>query len=282
MKRILFIGGGKMMQAIAGGLLARGMGATSLAAVEPDAAAAGALHQLQIEIFSEGVSAAPRLNEFGTLVLAVKPQVLREALVPFVGRLSGQLVISIAAGVRTVDLARWLDGAAANTQPTQIVRAMPNTPALIQAGITGLFAGAAVSQISRDKAESLLAAVGKTTWFNDEAMLDAVTAVSGSGPAYVFYFIEALETAALELGFTAPAARQFALETFRGAALLAATSADAPATLRANVTSNKGTTAAAIAEFDRAALKSHFVAGVRAAASRATELGDELSAGPAC
>jgi len=281
MKKILFIGGGKMMQAIAGGLLARGMAATSLAAVEPEAAAAGALHQLGIEVFLDGVSAAPRLNEFGTLVLAVKPQVLREALTPFAGHLSGQLVISIAAGVRTVDLARWL-GAAASSEPTQIVRAMPNTPALIQAGITGLFAGAGVSQISRDKAESLLAAVGKTTWFNEEAMLDAVTAVSGSGPAYVFYFIEALETAALELGFTAPAARQFALETFRGAALLAATSADAPATLRANVTSRKGTTAAAIAEFDRAALKSHFVDGVHAAASRATELGDELSVEPVC
>jgi len=282
MKRILFIGGGKMMQAISGGLLARGVEAASLAAVEPEAAAAHALQQLRIEVFPAGVEAAPRLNEFGTMVLAVKPQVLRAALTPFAGHLAGQLVISIAAGVRTADLARWLDGAAANTQPTQIVRAMPNTPALIQAGITGLFAGTGVSQTSRDKAESMLAAVGKTTWFNEESMLDAVTAVSGSGPAYVFYFIEALEAAALEMGFTPAAARQFALETFRGAALLAATSADAPATLRANVTSRKGTTEAAIAEFDRAALKSHFIGGVRAAAARAVQLGDELSAGPAC
>lgn len=282
MKRILFIGGGKMMQAIAGGLLARGMGASSLAAVEPDAAAAGALHQLRVEVLSDAVTAAPRLNEFDTLLLAVKPQVLREALTPFAGRLSGQLVISIAAGVRTAELARWLEGASANADPTQIVRAMPNTPALIQAGITGLFAGADVSQRSRDKAESLLSAVGKTTWFNEESMLDVVTAISGSGPAYVFYFIEALETAALEMGFAPEAARQFALETFRGAALLAATSADAPATLRANVTSRRGTTEAAIAAFDRAALKSLFIGGVRAAAARATELGDELSAGPTC
>lgn len=282
MKRILFIGGGKMMQAIACGLLARGVGATSLAAIEPDPVASAALGQLKIETFSAGEDAAQRLNEFGTVVLAVKPQVVREALGPFSGGLAGHLFISIAAGIRTADLRIWLGDDSDATQDAQIVRAMPNTPALIQAGITGLYADPRVSQASRDIAESLLAAVGKTTWFDEESMLDAVTAVSGSGPAYVFYFIEALESAAIELGFPPEAARQFALETFRGAAMLAATSAEAPATLRANVSSRKGTTEAAIAEFDRAELKSRFIAGVRAAQRRAEELGDELSVEPKC
>ncbi len=282
MKKILFIGGGKMMQAIAGGLLVRGMAATAMAAVEPDPVAAQAVRQLNIDVFSIGSEAAQRLGEFGTIVLAVKPQVLREALTPFVGRLAGQLVISIAAGVRTPVLATWLGGPNVDADSAQIVRAMPNTPALIQAGMTGLYASAGVTQGSRDGAEALLGAVGKTAWFDDESMLDAVTAVSGSGPAYVFYFIEALEAAAVDMGFRPEVARQFALETFRGAAMLAASSVEAPATLRANVTSRKGTTEAAIAEFDRAELKAHFINGVRAASARAADLGDELSTGRLC
>ncbi len=276
MNKILFIGGGKMMQAIAGGLQARGAAASPMAAVEPNAAAARAAHGLGVQVFASAAAAA-QAGEFATIVLAVKPQVMREALQPFAGKLTDQLVISIAAGVRTTAIIEWLDGGTGYAARAQLVRAMPNTPALIQAGITGLFAPSGVSVASRQAAETLLAAVGKTTWFDDEAMLDAVTAISGSGPAYVFYFIEALEVAAMELGFTAEAARRFALETFRGAALLAASSHDAPSTLRANVTSKNGTTEAAIALFEKAKLNAHFVAGVRAAALRARALGDELS-----
>jgi pyrroline-5-carboxylate reductase len=207
-------------------------------------------------------------------VLAVKPQAMKEAVAPLSGKLDSQLVISIAAGIRSEDLSRWLGGY------QRVVRAMPNTPALIQAGITGLYAMPGVSAAQRAGAEALMGAVGKTVWFDDEAMLDAVTAVSGSGPAYVFYFIEALERAALEMGFTAGQARLFALETFLGGAKLAAQSADSPATLRANVTSKRGTTERALDRFEASALQAKFVEGVKAARDRAVELGDELGKNP--
>jgi pyrroline-5-carboxylate reductase len=211
------------------------------------------------------------LADIDIVILAVKPQVMREALAPFSAQLRKQLVLSIAAGIRTQELTQWL-------QHANIVRAMPNTPALIQAGITGLYASQAVSQPERQTAEMLLSTVGKTIWFDDEAMLDVVTAVSGSGPAYVFYAIEALEMAALKLGCEAATARTLALETFRGAALLAAQSAESPAQLRANVTSKRGTTEAAIAVFDDESIKARMITGVTAAAVRAKELGEAFAA----
>ena len=161
-----------------------------------------------------------------------------------------------------------------------IVRAMPNTPALIRAGITGLYAAPGVTAEGRRIAGSLLDAVGKTVWFDDEAMLDAVTAVSGSGPAYVFYFIEALEQAALELGFDREAASLFARQTFLGGAQLATSTDEAPGVLRARVTSKRGTTESAIEVFDRHALKNAFIDGVKAACARSRELGRELGAAP--
>jgi pyrroline-5-carboxylate reductase len=267
--KIAFVGGGNMAQAILGGLIVSGQAAADCFAIEPAAAAReklGAMGVAASESFQE------RALNANVIVIATKPQTLQEAVTPFAGRLTDQLIISIAAGIRTQDLSRWLGNY------SRIVRTMPNTPALIHAGITGMFATPACTAIDCAAATKLLGAVGKTVWFDDEAMLDAVTAVSGSGPAYVFYFIEALETAALELGFSPEAARLFALETFNGGAKLAAQSAASPAMLRANVTSKRGTTESAIASFDAAALKAKIVAGVKAAAQRSRELGHELGA----
>ena len=283
--RILFVGGGNMCQAIIGGLFAKGMPATDIHAIEPLAETRAALGRLGIDSASEFHE---RELDVDVIVLAVKPQVMKSAVAPIAGKLQSQLVLSIAAGIRCVDLAQWLAGAegkhgfapacaAGPASYGNIVRAMPNTPALIRAGMTGLYAMGGVSVTSRTAAENLLAAVGKTAWFDDETMLDAVTAVSGSGPAYVFYFIEALEQAARELGFNEPTARQFALQTFLGAARLAADSNESPAILRQRVTSKRGTTERAIDTFDSLALRNHFVAGVKAACQRSRELGDEMS-----
>ncbi len=265
--KIASIGGGNMAQAILGGLVQKGQAAGDCIAVEPNAEAReklAALHIPAITAFEEKVLSCE------VILIAVKPQSMQEALAPLAGKLTGQLVLSIAAGIRSADIRAWLGGYA------NIVRAMPNTPALIHAGISGLFALAEVDTRQRDMAEKMLTAVGKTIWFDKEAKLDAVTAVSGSGPAYVFYFIEALEQAATDMGFSATDAREFALQTFLGGAQLAASSELSPAQLRANVTSKRGTTEAAIAAFDQAGLRDNFIAGVRAAEARSRELGDEL------
>ncbi len=267
---ILFIGGGKMMQAIAGGLITRGLPATSLYAVEPVSSTRAVADALGVHVAAESSAMIPLLGRIDVIILAVKPQSMRDALRPFENLLTTHLVVSIAAGIRTGELSTWLGY-------SRIVRAMPNTPALIQAGITGMYAPSSVDIAGRRSAEELLASVGKTAWFDDEAMLDAVTAVSGSGPAYVFYAIEALEQSAVKLGFTPVAARTFAIETFRGASLLAAQSEESPSQLRANVTSRHGTTEAAIVAFDLAGIKTNFIAGVEAAAKRAKALGDEFS-----
>ncbi len=267
--KIAFIGGGNMAQAILGGLIAKGQDAADCFAIEP---ADGAREKLDAMGVTNGPAFSQRALDADIIVVATKPQTLKGAVTPFSGRLSHQLIVSIAAGIRTEDLARWLGG------HSRIVRSMPNTPALIHAGITGLYATGACDERDRETASTLLGTVGKTVWFEEESMLDAVTAVSGSGPAYVFYFIEALETAAKELGFSPDAARLFALETFAGGAKLAATSADSPATLRANVTSKRGTTERAIEHFDDANLKAAFIAGVKAAALRSKQLGDEMGA----
>jgi pyrroline-5-carboxylate reductase len=272
MMKISFIGGGNMTQAIVGGLIASGQAADNCFVIEPSAAAREKL--AAHKVFS-AESWDARALDADVILLAVKPQMMQVAIKPLVATLSQQIVISIAAGVRTIDLARWLGTPLAAYE--RVVRAMPNTPALVHAGITGLYAMPAVSEKEKVMAEKLLSSVGKTVWFDDESALDAVTAVSGSGPAYVFYFMEALEAAAIELGFDEKAARLFALETFSGGVKLARESADSPATLRANVTSKRGTTERAIETFDRADLKAKFIDGVKAAAARSAELGHELA-----
>jgi len=266
--KITFIGGGNMAVALIGGLRKQGFSAAGIQVVEPVAAARERL----TETF--GVRCAASLDAAAlnceVLVLAVKPQQMRDALAPAAGQLGGQLVVSIAAGLRLADIGRWLGG------HKRIVRTMPNTPALIGAGVTGLYADASVGREGRETAEKILSAVGRTVWIEDEAMMDAVTAVSGSGPAYVFYFIEALESAALNLGFDAAAARLLAIETVLGAAQLAASSSDPVSLLRERVTSKGGTTEAALKSFAADNLAAVVERGVQAANARGRELGDIL------
>jgi len=266
--KIAFIGGGNMAGALLGGLLQKGYAAADLSVVEIDAS----VRERVAGRF--GVSAVPGAGPetaaSEVILLAVKPQQLRAVAQGLLPLLSAQLVISIAAGIRTQDLSRWLGGYA------HIVRVMSNTPALVLAGASALFAMPSVGAEGRACAQGILAAVGSTLWVEREELLDAVTAVSGSGPAYVFYFIEALEQAAIELGLPAADARRLSLETFLGAARLAGDNPDAPAVLRARVTSKGGTTERAIASMESSHVKSRIVEAVRSAAERSRELGDEL------
>ncbi len=265
---ITFVGGGNMATALIGGMLQKGFDAARIAVVEvvPEARErlARAFGVRTCADLAQGTAGA------GVLVLAVKPQQLRELAAALRPLLAGQLVISIAAGIRAGDLARWLGG------HTNLVRAMPNTPALILAGITGLYALPQVGAEARAGAERILGAVGETLWLGDESMMDAVTAVSGSGPAYVFYFIEALQEAAQALGFSPAEARRLALATFLGASRLAAGGAEGPAELRARVTSKGGTTERAIRSLDEAQVMRLIGRAVAAAAERSRELGDEF------
>ncbi len=268
--RLMFVGGGNMGAAIVGGLVARGFDASAITVVEPGAAARESLagrFGVAVRASAEGAGPAD------VVVLAVKPQQMKEAVGPLRPLPASTLVVSIAAGIRLADLSRWLGGHAA------LVRAMPNTPALVHAGVTGLYALAAVDARGRERAAQLLAAVGEVVWLPREEDLDAVTAVSGSGPAYVFYFIEAVEQAAREMGIAPEAARTLALGTFAGAAKLARERGEDPAVLRAQVTSKGGTTERALAAMEAAALKARIGEAVKAAAERSRELGDEFGRG---
>jgi len=264
---ICFIGGGNMATALIGGLLKRNFTAAQLRVVEISADNRTRL------LLDFGVQATAELAAgvagSEVIVLAVKPQQLREVALQLATVLSGQLLVSIAAGIRADDLKRWL-----GTQ--NVVRAMPNTPALIQSGMTGLYALPAVSKAQREQAQSVLAAVGKTLWVQEEVMLDAVTAISGSGPAYVFYFIEAMQQAARELGFDDQDARRLSIETFLGAAKLADASEDDASVLRTRVTSKNGTTERALLSMEANNVKQHIITAAKAAAARAKEMGDEL------
>ena len=204
------------------------------------------------------------------VLLAVKPQQMSAVAKEMSARLRGQLIISIAAGIRTADLARWLGG------HDRIVRVMPNMPALIRLGVSGMFAAAAVKQADRDSAQEIVGAVGGAVWVKSESDIDTVTAISGSGPAYVFYFIEALEQAAAELGLDAGQAHELAVQTFVGAAKLAAGSNEPAAVLRARVTSKAGTTEAALKTMEANDIKRKIVEAAYAAATRSRELGDEF------
>lgn len=204
------------------------------------------------------------------IVLAVKPQQMREVVASVKPFVNSQLVLSIAAGIRAADLSRWLGGHQA------IVRTMPNTPALVGKGITGAVAMAGVSEAQRQAADAILRAVGETVWIADEAQIDAVTALSGSGPAYVFYFIEAMQQAAVELGLSEAQGRQLAQATFAGAAELATRSDEPVSLLRERVTSKGGTTYAALTSMEASGVKAAFVKALHAAAARGKELGEEF------
>ncbi|SFC66461.1 pyrroline-5-carboxylate reductase [Massilia yuzhufengensis] len=267
--KIAFIGGGNMATALIAGLAGQLTGAGSLHVVDPNAEA---LERLAGQY---GVSTAASIDVqvagADVVVLAVKPQQMREVATVLKPQLGGQpLVLSIAAGIRIADLARWLGGY------TRIVRAMPNTPALIAMGITGLVASAEVDPIQREAADQVMRAVGQTVWLDDESLIDPVTAVSGSGPAYVFYFLEAMQQAATEMGLDAEQGRKLSLATFTGAAQLAAQSGDPVDVLRQRVTSKGGTTHAAITSMEAAGVKEAIIEAMKAASARGRELGEEL------
>jgi pyrroline-5-carboxylate reductase len=266
---IAFIGGGNMAQAMLGGMRAAGLDTGTMHVLEPDAARRDALKR------EFGVAAHPQptdwLNDAELVVLAVKPQQAQQAVSDAVPHLRQPIVLSIVAGVQGRTLARWLGH-------ERIVRAMPNTPALIGAGITGAVALAQVSAADRAEADRVLRSIGKVVWLDKETLLDPVTAISGSGPAYVFYFIEALQEAACEMGFNDEQARTLAVETFLGAARLAEQSNDAISVLRERVTSKGGTTAAALASMARDDVRTRIVTAARAARDRAEEMGREFDA----
>ena len=268
--KIVFLGGGNMANALIGGMVKQGFVAGDIDVIDPGTEARARLAATYAVNCHESAKTVPAAPDI--LVLAVKPQQMKDAVAPLVGKLGNALVISIAAGLDMAALSRWLGG------HRQIVRCMPNTPALIGAGITGLCALPEVSTEQRAAADRVLRAVGTTVWIDEEAKIDGVTAISGSGPAYVFLFIEALQQAAAELGFTPEQGRQLAIETVQGAAALAAQSTEPASTLRERVTSKGGTTEAALKVMAERGVREGIVAGCHAAAARGSELGKILGA----
>jgi len=255
-----------MAAALIGGLLAKGTDPRTLAVVEVSPAAREKLGTRYPVHISTAPDAAMQRSD--VIVLAVKPQDAKAALASIT--IHRQLVISIAAGLTLQTLSRWLGG------HRKLVRVMPNTPALIGAGIAGLYALPEVSAEEKKKAETILSAVGEAVWVPEERLLDPVTAVSASGPAYVFWMMEQLAASAEKLGISPDVAKKLALHTVLGAAKLAASSSEPPATLRKNVTSKGGTTEAALKVFDEEKLAERFQRAIEAASRRATQLGDEL------
>ncbi|MCP1675150.1 pyrroline-5-carboxylate reductase [Natronocella acetinitrilica] len=271
-RTITFIGGGNMARSLIGGLIADGFRADAIRVSDPSEEQCRSLAQrFGVTTGQDNLAAIEGAN---AVVLAVKPQVMRQVASELGEGLqrSGAVVISIAAGIREPDLRRWIGA------EVPIVRTMPNTPSLVQTGATGLFANNLVSDQQRDLAESLMRAVGLVQWLDTEALLDAVTAVSGSGPAYFFLLMEALEDAGSRVGLPRETARLLVLQTALGAAKMALESEDDPHTLRRRVTSPGGTTERAINTLEDGDLRALIEQAVRAAAERAAELGDELGA----
>lgn len=263
--RIAFIGGGNMARSLIGGLIAQGVAANAIHVVEPIAALREALVRDYRVSVTDTVAAMSRADLW---VFAVKPQVMREVCngLSALSQSLRPLMVSIAAGITTAQMQHWLGGAPA------IVRCMPNTPALLGAGITGLFANEHVQEAGREHAERLLGSAGRTVWIDDEADMDAVTAVSGSGPAYVFLLAEAMEAAAKAEGLPAMAARELVLQTILGAARMLTETDEAPAELRRRVTSPGGTTQAAIETFQAGGFEALVMQAIRAATVRGRRL----------
>ena len=268
---IAFIGGGNMASAIIGGLIRQGMSPSHIEVVEPWDQARAAL-QLQYNLSAQAEAGA-QLSRAALVVWAVKPQTFKDAAAQVRPFTPGAVHLSVAAGIRSSSLVAWLGS-------ERIVRAMPNTPALIGQGMTALYARPSISTAERQQVEQVLSPTGQLLWVEDEVQLDAVTALSGSGPAYVFYFLEAMQQAGVELGLTPEQARALAVGTFAGGAHLAAQSAEPLATLRERVTSKGGTTHAALTALEQAGVKAAFVKAMHAACVRAAELGDEFGRTP--
>jgi pyrroline-5-carboxylate reductase len=271
-QKLGFIGAGNMAGSLIAGLIADGYAPENIWASDPNQ---DKREQLSAHF---GVHTTPDndevVNQAQLVVLAVKPQVLRYTVqeIASVVRQRQPLIISLAAGVAIADIARWLDGY------NSIVRSIPNTPALVKSGATGLYAHTSVGFEQRNQAESVLRAVGLTVWVENESLLDVVTALSGSGPAYFFLFMEAMEAAAVQLGLAPETARILTQQTALGAARLAMESDDTPTRLREKVTSPGGTTEQAIRVFEESGLRASVEAAMRAAQLKAIELSKQLGA----
>jgi len=266
---LAFIGGGNMASAIIGGLMKQGTPANRILVVEPFEEARLRLKaQFGVRVMS---SADASLNEAGLVIWAVKPQTFKEAAQQTRVFCANALHLSVAAGIRSDSIAQWLG-------TERVVRAMPNTPALVGLGQTGLFARAAVTASDQTWIEQVVATTGAFLWVKDEPLLDAVTAISGSGPAYVFFFIEAMVEAGVKMGLTPEQATQLAIGTFEGASQLAKTASEPPSVLRERVTSKGGTTYAALMSLQNAHVSELFQTALQAAQHRAHELGDEFGA----
>ncbi|MFL2562862.1 MAG: pyrroline-5-carboxylate reductase [Arenicellales bacterium] len=263
---IAFIGGGNMARSLIGGLVAAGTPSRTISVSDPQAELRNNLQEdFGINVHADNISAATGAR---VIVLAVKPQVLQEVVAPL-GTLVSEhqaLLVSIAAGITAPSIERWAGG-----QPA-LVRVMPNTPALVGAGISALYANENVDEDQRKLAETIMSAVGKTVWIEDESLMDTVTAVSGSGPAYFFYVMQGINDAAVNNGLDAETARLLTLETALGAARLALESAEEPGTLQKRVTSPGGTTEAAINVLDSSGVSDAFQNAVSAACARGGEL----------
>ena len=266
---IAFIGGGNMASAIIGGLIREGLPPEQVEVVEPFAAARDKLAaQFGVQAQEQASAALARAL---LVVWAVKPQTFKEAAAQARPHTGSALHLSVAAGIRSGSIAQWLG-------TDRIVRSMPNTPALVGKGMTALYARPGVSAQDRSRVEQVIATTGESLWVDDEAHLDAVTALSGSGPAYVFFFLEAMTQAGTEMGLTRQQAYQLSVATFAGASELARASEDPPEVLRQRVTSKGGTTYAAITSMEEDRVQALFIKALHAARQRARELGDEFGA----
>ncbi|OBA10585.1 pyrroline-5-carboxylate reductase [Acinetobacter calcoaceticus] len=264
---ICFIGGGNMAQALIGGLISRGLPPTRITVSDPVEQIRQLLQEKEVHVTQDNVAA---IKNADVVVLAVKPQVLATVLRPLKGLLSDKLVISIIAGAEIQTISNLIDS-------NRIVRVMPNTPALVQTGAHGIYANDVVGTSDRELTSQILAATGLTIWVNSEAQIDAVTAVSGSGPAYFFYLMESMIRAGKNLGLDEKVATALTLQTALGAAQMAITSSNTPYELRKNVTSPNGTTQAALEVFDRAQISQNIQSALAAAQKRSQELAQELS-----
>ncbi|MBU3620257.1 pyrroline-5-carboxylate reductase [Polynucleobacter sp. CS-Odin-A6] len=272
---ITFIGGGNMGRALISGLLANGVQANQLSVVEANASTGLQLHHdFGVQIIAALEQIAFNFSKNNVVVMAIKPQDFNIVAKSLSANLKhatgpGPLILSIAAGIRIKDMSRWLDH-------ERCIRAMPNTPALIGKGITGLFADPAVNAADRTLAETICNAVGQTVWVNEEKLMDAVTAVSGSGPAYVFAFLEAMQSSGEKLGLDAATARKLAYATLEGATQLAHNSDEHAGVLRERVTSKGGTTAAALDTLKQLDWHGALEKAIDAANQRGKTMGDEL------
>lgn len=269
-ERIAFVGGGNMARSLIGGLIARGAQPAQLAVSEPQEGLRRALAaDFGVCVSDDNLDAA---RDAELLLLAVKPQAMRAVCEGLAGKLDNAIVVSIAAGITCAQIQRWLGSAGA------IVRCMPNTPALLGVGATGLYATPSTTTTQRAAAEAVLGAVGLCVWIEDESQMDAVTALSGSGPAYVFLLAEAMQDAAIAVGLPAEAARQLTQQTLLGAARMLTEGDESAATLRQRVTSPGGTTQAALESFEADGFRAAVERAIAAAQRRGAELSRELGA----